>query len=73
MKSLVLICLVLACVAGCGKTDKADNSHIQSPNDQPIGEPSGPGGKTLTLDGKQEKLIGGQNAVKKIEIKNEKH
>lgn len=45
-----MFCLALACAAGCGKADRADNSHIQTPNDQPIGPPkSAGGGKVMPL------------------------
>src|SRR5690242_5928566 len=44
MRTLVRFVLVLACGAGCGRSNTPDNSNIQTPNDQPIGGPAGLGG-----------------------------
>jgi hypothetical protein len=56
MKRFVLMAVAAAMCAlpaGCG-SDKADNSKVQTPNDQPIGLPSAPGSglkaKGLPLD-----------------------
>ena len=39
LTKLVLLLLLAGGAAGCGNADRADNSHIQTPNDQPIGTP----------------------------------
>jgi|GEM_PF-6975565 len=51
MKRMMVVALLAAFAAGCG-SDKADNSKIQSPNDQAIGMPSAPGGGGPALKGK---------------------
>jgi hypothetical protein len=43
MRLLLIACLALVGLTGCGN-DKKDNSHIQTPNDQPIGDPKPVGG-----------------------------
>ena len=74
MKSYLAVVLALVCCAsGCGKSNKADNSNIQSPSDQPIGAPKaiGSGGAPVQLTGPNAKPGKGNGGkpLPQIEIK----
>ena len=42
--AVLALLALFATGAGCGDSKKGDNSHIQTPNDQPIGTPQPLGG-----------------------------
>lgn len=64
MKTLAGFVLLALLTTGCGGTDKADNSHIQTPNDQPLGLPKGAGGDVKNI--KQLKVVKGQGSDQKL-------
>jgi hypothetical protein len=72
MRTIVALILGLAC-AGCGSSDKPDNSRIQTPNDQPLAAPQAVGGgKRAGAGGAPQLGPGSPNNGKplpKIEIK----
>lgn len=69
---LGLLALLAGGPAGCGESKKGDNSNIQTPNDQPIGAPSGlksGGGKPGDLGTVQPGKGGPGKPLPTVEIK----
>jgi hypothetical protein len=51
MRTIALLVVVLTFgAAGCGKSDKPDNSHNQTPDGQPLTLPKGPSGNGKPAD-----------------------
>ena len=52
MRTFVVLLAALALgAAGCGKSDKPNNSNIQTPDNQPIGMPKPPDGGAKPVKG----------------------
>jgi hypothetical protein len=61
MRTIAVLLAALAFgAAGCGKSDKPDNSNVQSPNDQPIGVPQqfNAGAQPARLDAPSAQVVG---------------